>query len=125
MSEPKSFRRINQALGKQPKIGPFPAGQVFPLAFILFLSWSVKEVFHLSWLNTALFGTWLMGTSWILTGTRAWRFFSKFVTTPYFVRIAVRYESLLGKGEREKGKGRFSKLITEDGDERENTDDFN
>jgi len=136
MSEPKSFRRINQALGKQPKIGPFPAGQVFPLAFILFLSWSVKEVFHLSWLNTALFGTWLMGTSWILTGTRAWRFFSKFVTKPYFVRIAVRYESLLGKETRrqgdkgtrrqgDKGKERFLTVIKEDGDERENTDDFN
>ena len=93
----REFRPINQALGKQPKIGPFPAGQVFPLAFILFLSWSVKEVFHLSWLNTALFGTWLMGSSWILTGTRAWRFFSKFVATPYFVRVAVRYESLLMK----------------------------
>lgn len=101
MPEPKSFRRINQALGKHPKIGPFPAGQVFPLAFILFLSWSIKEIFHLSWLNTALFGIWLMGTSWILTGTRAWRFFSKFIATPYFVRVAVRYESLLMKQETE------------------------
>ena len=111
MSEPQSFRRINQALGKQPKIGPFPAGQVFPLAFILFLSWSVKEAFNLSWLNTALFGTWLMGTSWILTGNRAWRFFSQFVATPYFVRTAVRYESLLVKQEelgrqREQGEQR-------------------
>lgn len=97
MSELKSFRRINQALGKQPKIGPFPAGQVFPLAFILFCSWSLKELLHLSWINTALFGIWLMGTSWILTGTRAWRFFSTFVATPYFVRVAVRYESLLQK----------------------------
>jgi len=97
MSDLPSFRRINQALGKQPKIGPFPAGQVFPLAFILLCSWSLKELLHLSWINAALFGIWLMGTSWILTGTRAWRFFSKFVPTPYFVRLAVRYESLLRK----------------------------
>jgi hypothetical protein len=97
MSDLPSFRRINQALGKQPKIGPFPAGQVFPLAFILLCSWSLKELLHLSWINAALFGIWLMGTSWILTGTRAWRFFSKFVATPYFVRVAVRYESLLRK----------------------------
>ena len=97
MSDLPSFRRINQALGKQPKIGPFPAGQVFPLAFILLCSWSLKELLHLTWINAALFGIWLMGSSWILTGTRAWRFFSKFVATPYFVRVAVRYESLLRK----------------------------
>jgi hypothetical protein len=105
MSESKPFRRINQALGKQPKIGPFPAGQVFPLAFILFLSWAVKALFHLSWVNTAFFGAWLMGTSWILTGTRAWRFFSKFVATPYFIRVAVRYESLLRRQKAEGIKG--------------------
>jgi hypothetical protein len=95
MSETREFRRVNRALGKQPKIGPFPAGQLIPFAIILFLSWSAKEVFHLSWLNTGLFAAWLMGTSWILTGTRAWRYFSKFVGTPYLVRGAVRYESLL------------------------------
>lgn len=109
MSDIKSFRRINQALGKQPKIGPFPAGQIIPFAIVLFFSWSIKELFHLSWLNTALFAAWLMGTSWILTGTRAWRFFSKFVSTPYFARAAVRYESLLIRqegGDREtRGQG--------------------
>lgn len=99
MSEQKDFRRINQALGKQPKIGPFPAGQVFPLALILLLSWWVKEAFHLSWINATLFGAWLMGTSWILTGNRAWRFFSKFVTRPYFTRASARYESLLLKSD--------------------------
>ena len=95
MSEPKSFRRINQALGKQPKIGPFAAGQIIPFATILLLSWSVKEAMQLTWLQASLFSAWLMGTTWILTGTRAWRFFSKFVATPYFTRAAVRYESLL------------------------------
>ncbi len=99
MSEQKDFRRINQALGKQPKIGPFPAGQVFPLAIILLLSWWVKEAFHLSWVNAALFGAWLMGTSWVLTGTRAWRFFSKFVISPHFARVSARYDSLLIKAE--------------------------
>ena len=109
MSEAK-FRRINQALGKQPRIGPFPAGQIIPFALILFLSWSAKQAFHLSWLNTALFAAWLMGTSWILTGTRAWQFFAKFVATPYFVRTGVRYESLLrrqgaeGRGQEAEGR---------------------
>ena len=113
-SEPKEFRRINQALGKQPKIGPFPAGQILPFAIILFLSWSAKEIFHLSWLNAALFGAWLMGTNWILTGTRSWRFFSKFIATPYLVRAAVRYESLLRRqeveGRRQKEQG---ELVTQ------------
>jgi hypothetical protein len=107
MPEQKEFRRINQALGKQPKIGPFPAGQVFPLAAILFVSWSIKELFHLSWIQTAFLGIWMMGTVWILTGNRAWRFFSKFVSTPYLVRAAVRYESLFVRQEdgRQGGKG--------------------
>jgi hypothetical protein len=104
MPEPREFRRINQALGKQPKIGPFPAGQVFPFAVILFLSWSLKELFSLSWIQTAFLGIWMMGTSWVLTGTRAWRFFSKFVVAPYLVRIGIRYESLLIKPEEAKAR---------------------
>ncbi len=110
MSEPKSFRRINQALGKQPKIGPFAAGQIIPFATILLLSWSVKEAMQLTWLQASLFSAWLMGTTWILTGTRAWRFFSKFVATPYFTRAAVRYESLLRKGRGEGEQGEQSEI---------------
>ncbi|MGK7874462.1 MAG: hypothetical protein AB4426_14490 [Xenococcaceae cyanobacterium] len=115
MSEKKEFRRINQALGKQPKIGPFTAGQIIPLATILLLSWSVKEAMELTWLQASLFAAWLMGTSWILTGTRAWRFFSKFIATPYFTRAGVRYQSLLSKGRgegdktRQKAKGKRQK----------------
>ncbi len=95
MSPEKQFRRINQALGKQPKIGPFPAGQILPFFLIVFLSWSIKEAFHLSWLNTFLVAIWFMGTTWILTGRQSWRFFSKFTSTPYWVRALVRYESHL------------------------------
>ena len=95
MSEPKSFRRVNRALGQQPRIGPFPAGQIIPFCLILLLSYMAKQAFHLSWINTALFAAWMMGTSWIVTGTRAWRFFSKFISPPFFARAFVRYFSLL------------------------------
>jgi hypothetical protein len=95
MSEPKSFRRVNRALGQQPKIGPFPAGQILPFCLILFLSYMAKQALHLSWINAALFSAWMMGTFWIVTGARAWRFFSKFISPPFFARAFVRYSFLL------------------------------
>ena len=113
----KSFRRINEALGKQPKIGPFPAGQIIPFFIIILLSWVIKEVFHLSWLNTFLVAVWFMGTVWILTGRQSWRFFSKFIATPYWVRTLVHYDSHLFKVEI-KAESRGKKVPTEEVNEK-------
>jgi len=91
----REFRPINQALGKQPRFGPFPAGQVIPFTLIIFVSVLFKEALGLSWLYFVLLAAWLMGTVWILTGRAHWRFFSKFKRSPHWVRVSLRYQSPL------------------------------
>lgn len=95
MSDAQQYRRVNRSLGKAAKIGPLPAIQILPLLVILFVSYFVKNTFRLTWVQTALFGGWLMGTSWIVFGERPWRYLSRFVRTPHFIRGGVVYISLL------------------------------
>lgn len=95
-------RIVNRALGKQPKIGPFPANQLLPLLIVLVLSYIVKQVFALSWINASLFAGWLLGSIWTIGGERHWRFLLKLVRVPYFVRGGICYKPLLDCQEKQR-----------------------
>jgi hypothetical protein len=92
----KKFRAVNPSLGTAPKVGPFPADQVVPWTAIFLTSYYVcKVVFGLSWLWTCLVSGWGMATWWVLTGSKTWRFLSKFVSTPIWTRGYAQYQRIL------------------------------
>lgn len=96
-SNNRRFRAVNPTLGKAPKLGPFPADQIFPWAAICLMSyWVAKLVFGLSWLWTGVIAAWGISTWWVLTGSRSWKFLSKFLPTPIWVRGYGRYRRVLG-----------------------------
>ncbi|MGB7443438.1 MAG: hypothetical protein WA919_20425 [Coleofasciculaceae cyanobacterium] len=104
--EPNSkFRKVNASLDKQPKIGPFPADQFLPWIAIAGISYYLfKIALGLSWIWTGILAAWGMSTWWILTGSHSWRFLSKFIPVPNWVRgtLCVGRES--GVGSRESGR---------------------
>ncbi len=90
------FRPVNGLLGASPRLGPFPAEQVFPWMVISFAFYFLSNgIFQLPWLWTGLLIVWGDATWWILTGSKPWRFLSKFTSVPSFARGQVRYQSLL------------------------------
>ncbi|MBD1922598.1 hypothetical protein H6F77_16130 [Microcoleus sp. FACHB-831] len=92
----KKFRAVNPSLGTAPKVGPFPADQVVPWTAIFLTSYYVcKVVFRLSWLWTCLVAGWGMATWWVLTGSKTWRYMSKFVSTPTWTRGYAQYQQIL------------------------------
>ncbi|MGD1913600.1 MAG: hypothetical protein ACFB2X_23000 [Rivularia sp. (in: cyanobacteria)] len=99
----KDFRPVNQILGTQPSLGPLPADQIFPWTIIALAAYFiVNGVFggvfdddFQKWLWTTLIAGWGMGTWWILTGGRSWRFLSKFIGVPTWTRGIARYHSFL------------------------------
>lgn len=96
MQEPNSkFRNVNQILGAQPNLGPFPASQIVPWGLILIFCWFCKGLLNLNWLWTGLLAAWLMASCWILFGDKAWRFLSKFVHVPHVVRGYTQYKPML------------------------------
>ncbi|WP_066384079.1 MULTISPECIES: hypothetical protein [unclassified Anabaena] len=99
----QDFRPVNQILGSQPSLGPIPADQIFPWTVIILGAYFIihgifgglfPDDFQ-KWLWTALIAGWGMGTWWILTGGRSWRFLSKFIGVPRWTRGFPRYHSLL------------------------------
>ena len=111
----KDFRPVNRILGTQPSLGPLPADQVFPWTIIALASYFVVNgvfggVFQddfQKWLWTSLIAGWGMGTWWILTGGRSWRFLSKFIGVPTWTRGVARYRSFLEV--KHEGKNRKTK----------------
>ena len=91
---PKQYRQVNQILGRNPKIGPFSTAQALAFVPILLFSYMAKQLLNLSWVQTALFATWLLGSYLILFGTRHWRYINKFTNPPYLVRGHLLYSSL-------------------------------
>ncbi|NEQ64382.1 MAG: hypothetical protein F6K21_02565 [Symploca sp. SIO2D2] len=114
-SNPKpKFRTVNTTLGKQPKIGPFPADQFVPWMVICGVSYYLfKVTLNLSWVWTGALAAWGMSTWWVLTGSRSWRFLSKFVPVPNWVRAYTTYRRLLNSqsraGEQKNGKNQGRK----------------
>lgn len=94
------YRRVNRLLGARPKIGGLPADQLFPLLCIIVASLIARKVFGLSWIGAAFVFGWLMGTSWLVTGSRSWRWLSRFADPPQFIRGGARYVPLLPKSKR-------------------------
>ncbi|MBO3458429.1 hypothetical protein G7B40_025280 [Aetokthonos hydrillicola Thurmond2011] len=85
----RDFRTVNRVLGEQPRIGPFPADQVFPWTAIATVVYFIcKAMLQASWLVTGLVIAWGWATWWTLTSNKTW--LSKFVGVP---RISRGYKS--------------------------------
>ncbi|HAJ60295.1 MAG TPA: hypothetical protein V6C91_14285 [Coleofasciculaceae cyanobacterium] len=88
----KKFRKVNANLGQQPNIGPFPADQFLPWIAIVGTSYYLcKVLLQFNWVATGCVAAWGIATWWVLTGSKSWRFLSKFIGTPYLVRGYGRY----------------------------------
>ncbi len=93
--EKSSFRKVNQMLGAQPNFGPFPADQLLPWIAIAMLSyWICKLLLGLNWVWTGIIIAWGISTWWVLTGSKAWRFLSKFMPVPTWSRGFALYQRI-------------------------------
>ena len=100
MMKALKYRRVNQILGKNPKLGPFTIAQVIAFVPCLLLAYMAKKFFSLTWTQTLFVIAWLMGSYLILFGNRHWRYTNKFTHPPYFVRGYLLYQSVKQKNER-------------------------
>ncbi|NER27601.1 MAG: hypothetical protein F6J89_08190 [Symploca sp. SIO1C4] len=92
----QKYRKVNATLDKQPKIGPFPADQFFPWMVICGVFYYLfKVALGMNWVWTGALAAWGMSTWWVLTGNRSWKFLSKFVSVPTWVRAMTTYRRLL------------------------------
>ena len=91
-----SFRKVNKRLDLSPRIGPFPAEQFIPWLIIggtvFFLG---KRVFNLPWLWVIILIIWGCSTWWVITAGGYYKFFSKFIQPPHWVRGMGRNQALL------------------------------
>ena len=95
-----NFRKVNKSLDLSPRIGPFPAEQFIPWLIIggtvFFLG---KSVFNLPWLWVIILIIWGCSTWWVITAGGYYKFFSKFIKPPHWVRGMGRNQPLLSQGE--------------------------
>lgn len=90
--------RINKSLRVKPKIGPIPADQFLPWTLFILAAYIIlKIVFQRDWIWVIGTGLWLCGTWWLLTHKGAYRFFSRFVIAPHWVRSLETSAFLLEK----------------------------
>ncbi|WP_414545729.1 hypothetical protein [Nostoc sp. CCY0012] len=97
MTKPeKKFRTVNTILGESPRLGPFPADQIFPWAGIIITS---IFIFHYlldtGWLATGLIAAWGCATWWVLSSNKS--FFGKFVGAPRISRGYMPFSSLANR----------------------------
>ncbi|RCJ19067.1 hypothetical protein A6770_32310 [Nostoc minutum NIES-26] len=94
MPEEKKIRLVNQSLGEQPKIGPFPADQIFPWLVIgmacIFIFYYLLNV---GWLSTLFASFWGWATWWFVSSNKS--FLGKFVGTPRISRGYMPFTSLI------------------------------
>lgn len=104
----EEYRRVNRLLDKQPNWGPFPADMLLPWAIIAFFSYLIfKSFLQFSWVWTGAIACWGCSTWWVLTAKNSWKYLSKFISTPHWVRAITYYNSpLLGTKKRKHGKSR-------------------
>ncbi|MEM7716081.1 MAG: hypothetical protein AAF349_21335 [Cyanobacteria bacterium P01_A01_bin.68] len=90
----RKFRNVNRILGEQPRLGPFPADQLFPWAII---GLNNLVIFHYildsGWLMTSVSIAWGWATYWTISSNKT--FFGKFVSVPRLSRAYMRHSSLL------------------------------
>lgn len=95
----EEFRRVNGALGIQPRIGPFNIYQLVPLLLSLTISFVLKDLLGFDWLVMALFVGGLTGSSIAILGDKPWLFFAQIKSVPYIVRGGAMYQPLLREEE--------------------------
>ncbi|WP_261199002.1 hypothetical protein [Laspinema olomoucense] len=89
---------MNQALGRHPNIGPFPADQLLPWVAIAGASYYLIKVgLGQNWVVTGAVAFWGISTWWILTAKGAWWYLSKFIPVPKWSRGFARFTPLLAK----------------------------
>jgi hypothetical protein len=77
------FRTVNQLLGVRPSLGPIPADLALPWGAIAISVLIVtRSVFILDWIWTIGLTVWGCVTWAILTGTKPYKFLSKFISPP-------------------------------------------
>lgn len=91
-----SFRPVNHLLGTRPSIGPIPADLFIPFGAISLLVGLISsQVLGLGIDWTIALMIWGCATWWLLTGSRPYRFLSKFLPVPQsWSRGHVRYCSI-------------------------------
>lgn len=95
-SKRSDYIPVNQILGTQPNLGPFPGDQVIYWAGFLVLVFVLRTFLRLSWVNAGLLFFWLCGTWWVLNGEHSWRYKSKVhPRVPFWTRGVARYQKLL------------------------------
>ncbi len=97
MSKPdkfeKNFRPVNKILGESPRLGPFPAEQIFPwLGITLSSIFIFHYIFNAGWLATGLVAAWGCSVWWVLSVQKD--YFGKFVGVPRLSRGYMRFRSL-------------------------------
>lgn len=91
----QEFRPVNALLGATPKLAFLPADQIIPwLTISLSFYFLFQGLLQLGWLWTGVMIAWGCSTWWILTGSKPWKFLSKFVGTPRWSRGHVLYRSI-------------------------------
>jgi hypothetical protein len=83
LGHPDDFVPVNGAINMKPGFGPIPADQLIPWCVIaLFNIVIVNRIFGAGWIPTILCIGWGVATWWVLTGSDASRFLSKFHSPP-------------------------------------------
>jgi hypothetical protein len=89
------FRRVNPILDARPRFGPIPADLILPWGIIGILFYLIFQVLlNLGYLWTILMIAWGCGTWWLLTGSKPYRFLSKFVRVPHWCRGYLHYQTI-------------------------------
>lgn len=93
-ANPDEFIAVNGALKLKPSFGPIPADQIIPWSIIILANILIaNRLLGLSWIITILSTGWGIATWWILTGSDASRFLSKFHSPPVWLYGNVIYSS--------------------------------
>ncbi len=104
----KRFRTVNRVLGNKPRLGPFPADQIFPWAGIAILNvFVVSYTFKAGWLATGLSIAWGCASWWVISTNKD--FFGKFVGVPRVSRGYMPFKTLKGNREWATGKSPYLK----------------
>ena len=90
------FRRVNPILDARPRFGPIPADLILPWGAIAVVFYLIFQgMLQLGYLWTILMITWGCGTWWLLTGSKPYRFLSKFMREPRWCKGYIGYQTLL------------------------------
>ncbi len=90
------FRRVNPILDARPRFGPIPADLILPWGAIAVVFYLIFQgMLQLGYLWTILMIAWGCGTWWLLTGSKPYRFLSKFMREPRWCKGYIGYQTLL------------------------------